>query len=142
MLRNCSDYPGTEDLENLLKNMLKDNQQVTYKEWIHTDRSEICTVTLEVDDFIEKYIEKILKLKSHHYINKAQSGFLKKQKEELNEDTAIILMDFAENYSFKIQDAIQANHWDYSQATLHPFAIYIKKDDEAHCISFYIIYYY
>ena len=32
MLRNCSDCP--EELENLLKNMLKDNQHLTYKEWI------------------------------------------------------------------------------------------------------------
>ena len=45
---------------------------------------------------------KIIKLKSHHFINKEQSGFLKKEKEQLYEEIAIILMDFAENYSFKI----------------------------------------
>ena len=32
-------------------------------------------------------------------------------------------MDFAENYSFIIQDAVQGFYWQNSQATFHPFAV-------------------
>ena len=35
-------------------------------------------------------------------------------------------MDFAENYNFIYQDAIQSVHWDNTQATLHPIVIYLK----------------
>ena len=38
------------------------------------------------------------------------------------------LLYFAENYSFIVQDAVQGHHWNNSQATLHPFAVYFKKD--------------
>ncbi len=39
-----------------------------------------------------------------------QSGYLKKLKENIGDEEVIILLDFAENYTFKIQDEIQANH--------------------------------
>ena len=44
----------------------------------------------------------------------------------LSEDNVLVLLDFAENYSFLIQEAIQGYHWNNSQATLHPFVVYRK----------------
>ena len=37
---------------------------------------------------------------------------------------SIILLDFAENYSFVTQDAVQCFHWENSQATLHLLVVY------------------
>ena len=55
------------------------------------------------------------------------TSFLSKSsKENLDNKTCIILMDFAENYSFIIQDAIQGFYWQNSQAMLHPFAVYYR----------------
>jgi hypothetical protein len=34
------------------------------------------------------------------------------------------------NYSFIVQDAVQGFYWQNEQATLHPFAIYYKEDEE------------
>ena len=47
-------------------------------------------------------------------------------------------MDFAENYSFIIQDAIQGFYWQNSQATLHPFAVYYRdlRTNELRCDSY------
>lgn len=42
-------------------------------------------------------------------------------------------MDFGENFSFIVQDAPQSFHWETSQATIHPFAAWICKDDEVIC---------
>ena len=39
-----------------------------------------------------------------------QFGYLKKLKENIQHDEVIIVLDFAKNYTFKIQDEIQANH--------------------------------
>jgi len=57
-------------------------------------------------------------------------------KETLSADSIIILMDFAENYSFVVQDAVQGQHWNNnSQATLHPFAVYVRIGEELNCMS-------
>ena len=50
-------------------------------------------------------------------------------KENVLENKVIILLDFAENYSFVAQGAVQGVHWENWQATLHPFVIYFKSSD-------------
>ena len=47
-------------------------------------------------------------------------------------------MDFAENYSFIIQDTIQGFYWQNGQATLHPFAVYYRdlSTNELRCGSY------
>ena len=42
----------------------------------------------------------------------------------------ILQGDFAENYSYVVQDEIQSFHWENKQATLHPFVAYRTLDDE------------
>ena len=37
--------------------------------------------------------------------------------------------DFAENYSYVVQDETQSFHWENKQATLHPFVAYQSKGD-------------
>ena len=39
----------------------------------------------------------------------------------------MIMFDFAENYSFMVQDEVQGFHWNNAQATLHPFLIYSRR---------------
>lgn len=43
-------------------------------------------------------------------------------------------LDFAENYSFLVQDAIQGYHWVNDQATLHPFSVYTTKGHVSYCV--------
>ena len=45
-------------------------------------------------------------------------------KENLNFGMLVIVLDFAENYSFLVQDAAQGFHWNNLQAKIHPFVIY------------------
>ena len=46
---------------------------------------------------------------------------------------AIIILGFAENYRFVIEDAIQGFHWNNSQATLYQFVVYYKVSDIQLC---------
>ena len=39
-------------------------------------------------------------------------------------DEIIVQGDFAENYSYVVQDEIQSFHWENKQATLYPFVAY------------------
>lgn len=66
---------------------------------------------------------------THHYISQAQTSYVSQLKGNLESNQCIILGDFAENYSFIIQDAVQGQHWDNSQATLHPFVVYYCDND-------------
>ena len=68
-------------------------------------------------------------LTSHSYIAKAQSKYLKTRKENLDDTTVILLCDFAENFTYVIQDEIQSYHWTQNQATIHPIVMYYKADD-------------
>ena len=51
----------------------------------------------------------------------------------------IVLLDFAENFSFIVQDAVQGFYWENSQCTLHPFVVYCNKSGYLECISLCII---
>lgn len=73
---------------------------------------------------MEILADKLDKLTSHHFIAKHQSSYLAKLKVNIHQNEAVVLLDFAENYSFLIQ--VQGFHWGNSQATIHPFVAYYK----------------
>ena len=75
----------------------------------------------------------------HSYIAKSQARYLSELKENLEEDAIIVLGDFAENYTFVIQDEIQGYHWSKQQCTLHPLVIYYKENGELKSMSLSII---
>ena len=47
----------------------------------------------------------------------------------MDQSNIIILGDFAENYTFVVQDEIQSYHWNTQQCSLHPLVIYYKDDN-------------
>lgn len=85
---------------------------------------------MPIDEFLQDFVEKLLALKKHHFISKAQSNSLKELKQNLSEDVCITLCVYAENFTFVIQDEIQSFHWSNPQATLHPYVFYYKNNDE------------
>jgi len=102
-----------------------------------------------VEDYIDLIGRNLEKLITHCYIAKAQATYLKERKQDLEEETALLLGDFAENYRFTMQDEVQGFHWNNSQCTLHPVIIYcieegslihrsnsIISDDNNHDVAF------
>ena len=63
-------------------------------------------------------------LTEHHYTAKIQSKFLRVKKASLKFYEAALILNFAENYSFVVQDCAQSCHWNNTQATIHPFVLY------------------
>jgi hypothetical protein len=53
--------------------------------------------------------------------------FLKDLKCNRQSGKFFVLCDFAENYSFVLQDEAQGFYWNTAQATIHPFVIYLNK---------------
>ena len=144
MLHECDNCPGKDAVvkylaEQFMQADMDDDDIVHYKQWLHTDCTTLASLQLSVTEFIETACESLSKLHHHHFISNAQSAFLKSTKETLTPGTAIILMDFAENYSFVVQDAVQGDHWNNSQATLHPFAVYYTEGQELKCLSLCVV---
>jgi hypothetical protein len=81
------------------------------------------------------------KTTDHHFTAKSQSSYLRNLNESSPVGTTIVLLDFAENYSFLCQDAVQGFHWETSQAVLHPFVVYYREQPSSDlcCLSLCII---
>jgi hypothetical protein len=135
MLHRCPNCPGSEALLEHLEGILEAvdvslDDSVQYKQWVSTDRTNLQDFTSSFQDFLDTLTEKLDKLTSHHFIAKHQSSYLAQLKNDIHQNEAVVILDFAENYSFLIQDAAQGFHWENSQATLHPFVAYYKDDCE------------
>lgn len=144
MLHQCDDCPGKDAAVIYLSEQFRnadmdDDDYVHYKQWLHTDRTTLVSLQLPVAEFVQVACEALDNLRPHQFIAKAQAAFLRMTKETLELNNFVILMDFAENYSFVIQDAVQGQHWNNSQATLHPFTVYYKQGKELKCLSLCVV---
>lgn len=144
MMHLCDQCPGSEGFKKKLEQIFEDSDfdledVFTIKQWMHTDRTKLMDLQFSVSEFIETICQKFDALRQHHFIAKSQSAFLSECKAKLKTNEIIILLDFAENYSFLVQDAVQGFHWENSQATLHPFTVYFKDDDEICNLSICIV---
>jgi len=91
---------------------------------VSTDRSNLEDREDFSDDFINLLCNMLQKLTKHHFIAKSQNQYLRELKASLKPNECIIILDFAENFSFIVQDAAQSFHWNNAQSTLHPFVVY------------------
>ena len=149
MLHHCVDFPNKSNISNYLKELLpikfSENDVIKYKQWVSTDRSQLEDKEEFVDDFVTLLSDMLYKLTEHHFITKNQNQDLKGLKDSLKPNQCIIILDFAENCLFVVQDAAQSFHWNNSQATIHPFLVCHKPNngDLCHrafaCISDHII---
>ena len=144
MLHLCDDCPGKEALSEYLLELFSDNDvddddMIRYKQWVHIDRTTLVSIQQLLPDSVETAYNAIHGLRPHHFINKSQSAYLKSLKENIPENEVIILSDFAENYRFVEQDAVQGHHWDNSQATVHTFAVCLSDSGKVKCLSMCVI---
>ena len=142
MIHRCNLCPGIQVVQNFLMQFLKQTQEpegyfesdeneeltVSFKLWTTTDRTELLTMKLSLNEFIELLCEKLDKITSHSCIAKSQANYLKHLKEILHPDEAIVLADFAENYTFVVQDKIQSYDWCKKQFSIRPIVIYYVKE--------------
>ena len=127
MVHRCVKCPGTDPLHQYLETLLKELDQITFQPWQTTDRSKVVTQSLSADEFIDLPVGAIDNLTSHSFIAKCLAKYLQRRKEELADNCVLVLVDFAENCSFVVQDEIQSFHWSKSRCTLHPVVVYCKE---------------
>ena len=137
MLHRCPACPGREVLKSFLESHFSDfDDEITFQQWQSTNSMDLIKQSLDVEDFIELIIEAIDDLTSHSFIARCQGRYLKDRKETLETDSVLGLGDFAENYTFVVQDKMQSYHWKKSYCTVHPIVEYYKMENELSHQSF------
>ena len=129
MLQRCSLCPGFDNVKTKLLDFEDLNEEISYKQWVSVDRTELFSQSLSISEYINLTITKLESLVPHHYIAHSLSSYLKLRKETMEENSALILMGFAENYAFYVQDEAQGYHWTHHSRTVHPVVCYNKNAD-------------
>ena len=110
MSHRCPNCPkNTEMLESKLYELIGDYYDETvieFSQWTSKDRANLTSCRENVPQFINLVIQELEKLAAHSVIAKCQSNL----EENLEENKVILLRDFAENYSFVVQDELQGFH--------------------------------
>lgn len=130
MLNRCLSARGRLLSVHTCQNMsqaYEEDDTVQFNQWISTDRCHLEVKVLEVCEFIDLLCSKVQKLVPHRFVSKWQSKYLNDLKEILPDEEVILLLDFAENYTFLVQDPANSYHCNNSQATLHPICVYYKE---------------
>ncbi|XP_017470011.1 PREDICTED: uncharacterized protein LOC108378244 [Rhagoletis zephyria] len=140
-LGECSNCPGTTFIkENLVKSFDREFvEEVKFESWLQSERCTLKTVILSVDDFVEEICTGLVNLRTHDFLVKEQRSFFENLKIHLQAGEFVISYDFAENYKYVIQDAIQAFHFNNDQATIFTIVIYYMKDGKLEHKSMAII---
>lgn len=122
----CLECPGVTKLREKLEVHFDEHviDRIEFKQWTTTDRSTLETKVQSADEFITCFTSAIPKVVHHDFIAKQQSYYLQSVKCQLKPGEFLVIGDFAENYSFVVQDAAQSFHWNNLQATIHPFVCY------------------
>lgn len=142
-LLQCENCPGLDNFCEYLRNAFLDNDcldaELSFSQWVSTDRCNLEKFSKPLDDFLDYFIIKLKNLIPHCFITLQQSGFIKNKKLTLEPTEVLVSCDFAENYAFIMQNAAQGFHWNNKQATIHPFVIYKNQGDKLQHYSYIII---
>lgn len=140
--RKCSECVDISNLKAVFEDAFEENsiENVTFKKWVQINNKCVLeTISKSTGDFLDSLFDSLPKLLKHSFIATKQSAYLRHLKENLLPKDCIVICDFAENYSFVLQDAAQGFHWNNAQATIHPFVIYFNEEGKLQHLSLVII---
>ena len=82
------------------------------------------------DDTFSELKLQTLTFLMHHFVKEKQSAAFKSNQDfsDTNFNTAVLQIDFAENYSTFYQDEVQSTHWEKTQITIFTAALWQKNE--------------
>ncbi|EFN62014.1 hypothetical protein EAG_10159, partial [Camponotus floridanus] len=129
-LNECEFCPDIEKFSNYVESVMDEHNidQVIFSTWKSTDRCTLIKQCLNSQEFSEMLCSSLKKLIPHDFIAKEQSKFIFEKKNNLSDEEVLVQLDFSENYSFTVQDAAQAFHFNNDQSTIFPAVVYYKSE--------------
>ncbi|CAF4102986.1 unnamed protein product, partial [Rotaria sordida] len=128
--RECSmcntNLPSSFFIEQLKAKEVNEDDDVTWMIWERNEkRTELQRHTTSITTLLEKLDSLWSKFLIHNFYTIEQREYIKKIKSESSEKgTAVVQLDFAENFTLLSQAAVQSSYWSQKQAPV--FTVHIK----------------
>lgn len=123
-------------LQQSLAWIIERGDDVHVQQWISGVRCSLKTTVLTPkEEFAKKFAEMLTQLKTHDFLSKQQAQYFRELKSSLSPQEAVVVMDFAENYSFILQHAPQSHHLVNAQATVNPVIYFIEQGNNRGDVS-------
>jgi len=121
----CEHCPKKDQLQALFDHL---EDTISYRQWIKTDYMDFKIIQESKQEFTDRFKTLIPKMITHHFVYRNQKQFLKELKLQMNSfpNAGVMTVDFGQNYSFVVQNAVQGFHWTNTQATIHPFVLHFS----------------
>lgn len=118
------------------------HQAMEYNKWqtVHTEKTvrdgkggkkpKICastdlvTHTTTVNDIVEMTVNEVNSLCNHLFRARWQQSQFSDAKDVMPPRSAVMVIDFAQNYACSFQDEVQSAHWSQNQVTIHSMVAY------------------
>jgi len=102
---------------------------IKWKKWTDVEkRVEIQEKEGTLADAVKEMEDQLSYFKTHCYVKSIQEKYFDTQKQLVSEKrTAVIQIDFAENYSLTSQNEIQSAHWTHKQVTIFTCVMWIPE---------------
>ena len=126
---NSTDGQGLHDIVSALPATVKYSQWKRVEDADGKKKMKIVSFEVRKKEFATTLREDIQKFSEHVARVKTQYDQLKKLKDRLPENHAIVQMDFAENYTCQSNEEVQSAYWNASMVTLHPAVAYMQSTD-------------
>ena len=108
---------------------------VSYVQWtLSGKRYEKAKVIGTLGAVFSKLKDVVKQYCVHMYVKRKQALAFQQAKQSVNDSTAVIQVDFAENYSFAEQDKIQSAHWIHQQCTIFTSYTWYSGDEKGSVI--------
>ena len=115
-------------------------EKIEYSEWGKYQKKTTLKSKSDIKvTFANNFVTKVAKLALHDFTARMQISAMTEIKNTLKEGEVLVCGDFAENFTFVVQNSAQGQHWNNSQATIHPFVCYYRSGEDLKHVSFVII---
>ncbi|KAL0147062.1 hypothetical protein M9458_057586 [Cirrhinus mrigala] len=137
MLGQCAECRNGKLLEmRILCNIPEKDKQIkaTWHAW---ETKEGLPNKVQKSGTLSDFLKTVATKFVHHcFVKKQQSGFFqaKKLQAKADQETVVLQVDFAENYTAAYQDQIQSAHWHQKQVTVFPSVLWSDGDPELYAI--------
>ena len=143
--RKC-DGCGVHIVHSLLKDSCNVTASVAYKIWrlievprAKTKKYRLVSATSSISELIDQFCSQLKTFSLHSFMARWQRTQFNNLRDNLPDDLALVVIDFAENYVCHYQNQVQAAYYDLPQVVIHPVVIYTKCPSN-HILTSYRIY--
>ncbi|XP_067247442.1 uncharacterized protein [Chanodichthys erythropterus] len=137
MLNGCKTCCNAILLQNIISNIPDEdkNIQTMWHSWESEGGFQVKIMKRgELRDVFALLLASATKFLKHCFIKRNQSAVFQQKMKDTSETSAVLQIDFAENYTTAYQDEIQAAHWTSRQVTLFTAVAWGKADVQSYAI--------